>query len=82
MEEKEAEKQEAIRIVAEYNRMMDLQDKKRADEWAAREARIRTPWAGWQTPCSRSPTKLRRSWNAEQWPMHLKEIGKPQKLNE
>jgi hypothetical protein len=40
MEEKEAEKQEAMRIVAEYNRMMDLQDKKRADEWAAREARI------------------------------------------
>lgn len=40
MMEKEKEKLKQQKIIEEYNRMLDRQEKKRADEWAAREARI------------------------------------------
>jgi len=37
---KEADQQDQIKITAEYNKMLDKQEKNRADEWAKREARI------------------------------------------
>ena len=41
IQEKEMEKKHQQDIIAEYNRMLDAQDKKRADEWAKREQRIK-----------------------------------------
>mmetsp|Transcript_4448 Transcript_4448/g.6579 ORF Transcript_4448/g.6579 Transcript_4448/m.6579 type:complete len:133 (+) Transcript_4448:1755-2153(+) len=41
MKEKEEEKEKQLKITEEYNRMLDAQDQKRADEWAAREAKIK-----------------------------------------
>ena len=38
--DKERDRLEQVAIAEEYNRRLDAQDKKRADEWAAREARI------------------------------------------
>ena len=38
--EKEADRQHTLKVQEEYNRMLDAQDKKRADEWAAREKKI------------------------------------------
>ena len=39
--EKQKEKDKQNRIIEEYNKMIDAQEKKRAEEWAAREARIK-----------------------------------------
>ena len=41
LKEKEVEKEKQNKIIEEYNKMIDLQEKKRAEEWAAREAKIK-----------------------------------------
>lgn len=41
LREKEIEKEKQNKIIEEYNRMLDAQDKKRAEEWAAREEKIK-----------------------------------------
>ena len=40
MQEKEEERLKQIQLIDDYNKTLDVQDKKRADEFAAREARI------------------------------------------
>ena len=40
MVEKEKEKEKDNKVMQDYNKFLDDQDRKRADEWAARESRI------------------------------------------
>ena len=37
---KEQERQEAVKLQEQYAAQLDLQEKKRAEEWAAREKRV------------------------------------------
>ena len=41
LKEKEDDKKHQVELIKEYNRMLEAQDKKRADEWAKREERIK-----------------------------------------
>ena len=41
MQEKELDKERQNKIIEDYNKMVEQQEKKRADEWAAREQRIK-----------------------------------------
>ena len=40
VQERETEKQNAVLMLKEFERMEEIKEKKRADEWAAREAKI------------------------------------------
>lgn len=40
VQERETEKQNAVLMLKEFERMEEMKEKKRADEWAAREAKI------------------------------------------
>lgn len=41
MADKEKDRLHQIYLIEEYNRILDKQDKQRADEWAARENKIK-----------------------------------------
>lgn len=41
-QKEEMEKEEAVRLMEEHGRMLDAQEKKKAQEWADREAKIKS----------------------------------------